>query len=175
MTTPATTPRKEISVLFLGILFIVLGLALFLDRLNVVTFGSGRFVWTAVAAFGAVLIVLAFVRRNRKSLFWGNLLLFFGGCVALYHWHVIPRGDFYILPLFSIALGLSFFTSYLYNPGNFVILVPATIFTGFGVVFYLWWWEYIDWFDLRSFARTYWPLLLIALGLGMALRHRSGR
>jgi len=173
MTVPDTAPRKDLSVFFLGILLIFLGVALFLDRLDVLSFRSGTFVWTVVAVFGAVLIGLAFVRRNRRSLFWGSLLLFFGGCIALYYWHVLPRSDFYILPLFSIALGLSFVTHFLYNPRNVVVLVPAVVFIGFGVIFYLWWCEYVDWYDFRRFARMYWPVLLIALGLAIAFQRRT--
>ena len=172
MTMPDATPRKDLRVLLLGILFIVFGLALFMDRLDVMTFRTGRFIWTLASVFGGVLVILAFVQRRRKNLFWGNLLLFFGGCVALYQWHAIPREDFYILPLLSIALGLSFFTNYLYNPRNLPLLIPVIVFVGFGVVFYLWWWEYIDWFDFRYYARMYWPLLLVALGLAIALRRR---
>ncbi|MBI3004697.1 MAG: hypothetical protein HYY49_04695 [Ignavibacteriales bacterium] len=170
MTTPGATPRRELSVLLLGILLIVFGLALFLDRLDILAFRSARFIWTLVAVSGGVLLTSAFVQKKRRNLFWGNVLLFFGGCIALYHWHVIPRGDFYVLPLLSAVLGLSFFTSYLFNPRNILLLLPAVVLTGFGVVFYLWWWEYIDWFDFRFYARTYWPLLLVALGLAIALK-----
>ena len=172
MTSPATIPKKDFRVPILGILFIVLGIALLLDRLDVVMLRWGRVFWSVVTIYGGVLVVLAFVNRNRRNLRWGNLLLFFGGCVALYQWHVIPRGDFYIVPLLSVALGLSFFTSYAYEPRNFPLLVPAVVFVGFGTVFYLWWWEYLDWFDFRYYARTYWPLLLVALGLAIALRRR---
>ena len=173
MTSPAAVPKKDFRVPILGVVFIVLGFALLLDRLDVVMLRWGRVFWSVVTMYGGALVVLAFVNRNRRNLRWGNLLLFFGGCVALHQWHAIPREDFYIVPLLSVALGLSFFTSYLYEPRNFPLLIPAVVFVGFGTVFYLWWWEYLDWFDFRYYARTYWPLLLVTLGLAIALRRRT--
>ena len=171
--TTEVPQKRDMKVPILGILFIVLGSALLLDRLDVMSLRWGRVFWALVTVFGGVLVVLAFVNRIRRNLMWGNLFLFFGGVVALYQWHVIPREDFYFLPMMSIAFGLSFLMTFLYEPRNLPLLIPAIVFVGFGVVFYLWWWEYLDWFDFRYYARTYWPVLLIALGAAIALRRRT--
>jgi hypothetical protein len=165
--------KRDIRIPFLGVLFIVLGLTLLLDRLDIIDLRWGKTVWLLVSIYGATLIAQAFVNRRRSHLLWGNLLFFFGGCIALWQWRIIPSEDFYFLPLMCLAVGFSCLTTYIYEPRNVALLIPAVVFVGFGVVFYLWWWEYLDWFDMRYYARRYWPMLLIAWGLALVLRRRS--
>ena len=172
MSQPGIPERRDFRVPFLAILLITLGVALFLDRLDVIALRWGRVIWTCIAVYGAALIVMAFMNRRKGTLTWGNILFFFGGLVALYQWRVIPRDEFYALPLLCVALGFSFLISYFYSPGNPVLLIPAFLFIGFGVVFYMWWWDYIDWFDFRYYARRYWPVLLIVLGTAIAVRKK---
>ncbi len=68
------------------------------------------------------------------------------------------------------VLGLSFLVLYLFDPRRVGVLVPVAIFGGLGTLYYLWWWDLMDWYDVRYYVQTYWPALLILWGLGFILR-----
>jgi hypothetical protein len=71
---------------------------------------------------------------------------------------------------FSLALGLSFLMVFFYDPRRFGVLVPVLLFGGYGVLYYLWWWDVIDWFEMKHYVQTYWPALIILWGISLIFR-----
>jgi hypothetical protein len=76
------------------------------------------------------------------------------------------------LATFSLALGLSFLMLFLYDPRRFGVLVPVFFFGGYGILYYLWWWDVIDWFEMKHYLHLYWPVLIIFWGLSLVFRPR---
>lgn len=155
-----------------GILLIVLGSILLLDRLEVISFGWGRIFWMFLGIWGAVLAVQGFTMKRRGRIFWGSLLFFFGIFFSLDAWNLIWLTDELGFAGMSLALGLAFVMLYVFEPRNVGVLVPAVLFVGFGAVMILVEYTYLDWWEVRRAIRDYWPVVLILWGLAILLKRR---
>lgn len=164
--------NREPRILIIGSLFIILGAALLLDRLDIMIFRWDKLFWIAATVTGAFLTGDGFIRRKRGRLFWGSLLLFFSVFQILTRFGVIDRYGFYTLPALFIAFGLAFVSLYAIEPREVTLLIPAFLLCGAGTVSLLWWWEIVDMYEVRSIIRTYWPLVLVAIGVSVMVRRR---
>jgi hypothetical protein len=165
--------HREPRALVLGSLFVILGAALLLDRLELVWFRWDKLFWMAAVATGGFLLTDGFLSVKRGRIYWGGVLFFFGSYQVLIRFDIIERYGFYTLPALFIAFGLAFLCLYVRFPREFALLVPFIILAGSGVVFVLWWWEMVEWYEIRHFVRTYWPVLLILIGLSIMFRRRQ--
>jgi len=165
--------NREPRILIIGSLFIILGAALLLDRLDVMAFRWDKLFWIAATITGMFLTGDGLVRRKRGKTFWGSLLLFFSLFQTLTRFGAIERYGFYTLPALFIAFGIAFFLLYMLEPREVTLLIPALLLCGAGTVSLLWWWEIVDLYEVRSAVRTYWPLALVAIGLSIMVRRRS--
>ncbi|MEX2116521.1 MAG: hypothetical protein WEB37_06525 [Bacteroidota bacterium] len=165
--------NREPRILIIGSLFIILGVALLLDRLDVMAFRWDKLFWIAAAITGGFLTGDGFLRRKRGRTFWGSLLLVFSVFQILTRFGAIERYDFYTLPALFISFGLAFVCLYALEPREVTLLIPAILLCGAGTISLLWWWEMVDLYEVRSAVRTYWPLILVAIGLSIMVRRRS--
>ncbi len=156
-----------------GILLIVFGSMLLLDRLNVIYFGWGRIFWMFSGIYGAIIAVEGFTKKRQGRVFWGSLLFFAGVFYSLEAWDLIWWMDYYWLATSSLALGLAFFMLFVFEPRSVGVLIPTLLFGGFGVMIYLVEYEYLDWWEVRHYIRDYWPVLLILWGLIIILKRRT--
>lgn len=167
--------NREPRVLVIGSLFIILGVSLLLDRLDLVYFRWDKLFWLVASITGAYLMGEGLVRKRRGKAFWGGLLFFFGVFQSAMHAGLIERYGFYTLPALFIAFGLAFLALYAVDPREVSLLIPSLLLCGAGVTSLLWWWEVVDLYEVRQVIRTYWPLVLVALGLSIMVRpRRSG-
>ena len=60
----------------------------------------------------------------------------------------------------SLIFGLSFLMLFFYDPRHIGIIIPVILFGAYGVLYYLWWYDMVDWFDVQHYVRTYWPAFL---------------
>jgi hypothetical protein len=156
----------------IGVGLIILGAVLLLNKIGVMYFSWKRILWLFGMIAGGGLVVQGFVRHQRGKVFWGSFLFFVSLYYTLWTWWIIDHDYLLWLPSMSIAFGLSFLVLFAYEPKNVTELIPASIFVGMGMIGILWWWEYLEWFEVEDAVRTYWPLLLVALGLALMFRRR---
>lgn len=155
-----------------GILLIVFGSMLLLDRLNVIYFGWGRIFWMFTGIWGAVLAVQGFSQKRRGKIFWGSLLFFVSIFFLLDQWEMFWWSDYLGLAGMSLALGLAFLMLFFFEPRNIGVLVPAILFAGFGGVMFFVEYDYLYWWEVRRYISDYWPLLLILWGVAILLKRR---
>jgi hypothetical protein len=169
-----TLPQEQRSKGFslFGILLIVLGISLILNRLHVLHYRWHTILWIGLAAIGLVSVIQAFVTRRRGVVFWGSLLFFVSVAFVVRHLAITDFGARDLPATISLAIGLSFLMMYFYDPRRFGTLIPVIFFGGYGALYYLWWWDIIDWFDVRYYVHTYWPVLIILWGLSLIFRRR---
>ncbi|HWP82809.1 MAG TPA: hypothetical protein VNN76_09150 [Bacteroidota bacterium] len=156
----------------IGVGLIILGGVLLLNTLGVAYFSWKRIFWLFGLIAGGGFVVQGFARGHRGKIFWGSLLFFVSLYYNLWHWWIIDRDYLLWLPSMSIAFGLSYLVLFAYEPKNVTELIPASIFIGMGMIGILWWWEYLEWFEVEDALRTYWPLVLVAIGLALMFRRR---
>lgn len=165
--------NREPRILIIGSLFIILGTALLLDRLDLLYFRWDKLFWLAALVTGGYLATDGFIAHKRGKVFWGSLLFFFSCYQVLIRFGLLDRYDFYTLPALFIAFGLAFFTLFTYEPREYSLLIPAFLLCGTGILSLLWWWEVVEWYEIRYFLRTYWPLILVLLGIFLIVRRRN--
>jgi hypothetical protein len=156
----------------IGTALILIGTALLLDQIGLMYFSWKKVFWIFGLAVGVALALQGFILEKRRRVFWGSLLFFVSLHYILWSWGLVDRDYLLWLPSMCVALGLAYFVLYLYEPTNFTLLLPSSIFIGIGVVSVLWWWEYLEWFEVEDALRTYWPLALVAWGVALLVRRR---
>jgi hypothetical protein len=162
---------KGLSVF--GIFLILLGIGLILNKLHLLRYGWGTIIWVCLAVAGFAAVVQAFIVRRRGVVFWGSLLFFVSIAMLVHRYAVLDFEPSNLPATMSIALGLSSLMVYFYDPRRFGVLIPVIIFGGYGVLYYLWWWDIVDWFDVRYYVLTYWPILVILWGLSLIFHRRQ--
>lgn len=172
MTDNVGVKREQRGLVF-GIVLIALGVVLLLNRLDVFFVQWDSLAWVAGLCLGGFLVVDGFVRGRRARVYWGGVLFFFSLYWVLTRLDVIHHHGFFVTPVILLSFGLSFFLLYASDTKEYGLLFPAVLLTGVGAIMILWWLEYIEWYEVRCYVRTYWPLLLIIWGAGLLLRRRK--
>lgn len=158
---------------WIGLLMIVLGGILLLDKLHVVEIGYWMIVWSVVMLFGLVGVARGFARNRRGKIFWGTVWFLYGLFFLLQSSDIFyVRGHMFIPSTFLI-IGISFLMVYLNNLHDWVHLVLAVFIGGIGALFILADLEYFSYWDVRDWVHTYWPIALILIGVSLMLRRRS--
>jgi hypothetical protein len=171
MMEPIVKSRPKGFPIF-GIFLILLGIGLILSKLHFLHYRWGIILWTCLGVAGCAAVVQAFITRRRGVVFWGSLLFFTSIVMILHRLELLNFAPWDDLATFSLALGLSFLMLFLYDPRRFGVLVPVFFFGGYGVLYYLWWWDVIDWFEMKHYLHLYWPVLIIFWGLSLVFRPR---
>jgi hypothetical protein len=164
--------KKSSNFPIFGIFLILLGAGLILSKLHVFHYSWGIIFWVCSGVVGVVSVVQAFITRRRGIVFWGSLLFFVSVAMIAHRFVLIDFAPWDVPATFSLALGLSFLMLFFYDPRRFGVLIPVLFFGGYGVLYYLWSWDVIDWFEMRHYAFTYWPVFVILWGLSLIFRRR---
>jgi hypothetical protein len=165
-----TAQKRSQGLLIFGILLILFGVGLILNKLHVIHYSWGIILWICLGVVGLVAVVQAFMIRRRGVVFWGSLLFFVSVALLINTYMCIDFAPWDIPATFSLALGLSFLMLFFYDPRRLGVLVPVLLFAGYGVLYHLWWWDVIDWFGIKYYVYTYWPALIILWGLSLIFR-----
>ena len=167
------TTKRSRGLSIFGIFLILLGAGIILNKLHIIHYRWGVILWACLGAAGLASVVQAFITRRRGIVFWGSLL-FFSSIAMLVHWvALLDFAPWDVPATFSLALGFSFLMLFFYDPRRIGVIIPVILFGGYGVLYYLWWWDVIDWLDLRYYLHTYWPVLVILWGLALIFRRRK--
>jgi len=164
--------RRPRNLVF-GIVLITFGLLLLLDRLNVLPVRWESLVWMVGVFTGGFLVVDGFMNMRRARIFWGGVLFFFSLYWVLARLDIIYHHGFFVTPVILISFGIAFFLLYASDTNEFGLLFPAVLLTGVGAAMLLWWLEYFEWYEVRCYVETYWPLLLIIWGAAILLRKKK--
>lgn len=167
-----TIQKKSTGLPIIGVFLLLLGVGLFLNRLHLFHIHWKIILWICLSVVGVVVVVQAFITRRRGVVFWGSLLFFVSVTMIAHRFMYIDIVPWDVPATFSLALGLSFLMMFFYNPRQWGVLIPVLFFGGYGVLYYLWWWDIIDWFEMRHYVFTYWPVFVILWGLSLILRRR---
>jgi hypothetical protein len=168
-----TIQKKTSGISIFGFFLIFLGAGLLLNKLHVLHYTWGMILWGCLGVVGFAAVVQAFVTRRRGVVFWGSLLFFVSVLMIIHRSMLFDFAPWDAPAAFSLALGFSFLMQFIYDPRRIGVLVPILFFGGYGVLYYLWWWDVIDWFELKQYVRLYWPVLVILWGFAMIFGRRT--
>jgi hypothetical protein len=152
-----------------GLILILIGAAMLADRLNI------RLpAWEDMYPFIFILLGLASAYRirgrgHRDGVFGAVFFLGLGAFFLLRNYGAIPY--FHSWPVFPIAIGLGLIAQIAFVPQQWGVLIPGLAFIGFGVALLFEEFDYWRFYDMAK----YWPLILIAFGIGILLNARRQR
>ncbi len=160
-------PSRHFSPL--GLFLVLLGAGLLFVRVGVMHLRAADIWWATIGILGLTLLGTAVFTGKRGGAFWGSVLLFLSTAVFLRKSDLLDPMPWDWPATIALVLGLSFLVLYFFDPRRVGLLVPAVIFGGLGTLYYLWWWDVMDWYQVRYYVQTYWPVLLILWGLGVLI------
>ena len=152
-----------------GLVLIFIGVAMLARRLN-----FPLPLWEDLYPFGFILLGLALAYRirgrgHRDGVFGAVFFLTLGAFFLLRNYNFIPY--FHSWPIFPIAVGLGLLAQIIFVPQQWGVVIPGVMLLLFGVALLM---EELDYFYFDDIGR-YWPLLLIAFGVGVLLNARRQR
>lgn len=160
----------NVRISWFGIALIIVGMALLLDRFDVIDIDFSTVFWPIVMIAGILLVGRGFSLNGRGKIFWGTVLflsaLFFflrsSEYVEVYG-HMFP-------PATLLIFGIAFLMLYLHNIRDWYLLIPAVALCGVGIVFILVEYGYLYRWEVWEAVRMYWPIVLILFGVAIMLR-----
>ena len=155
------------------ILLLVVGVALLLEKLDVIEFGWSRILWAAVAVIGAAIVIRAFVYDGRGKIFWGTVLFLYGLFFFLRSMNLIEGHFTVFMPASMAILGFAFLMLFVSDPKDWHLLIPSVILLAFGGAFMLADAGYIRRWEMWDTFRTWWPAILVLVGFSLILRRRK--
>jgi hypothetical protein len=164
---------KRKSFPIFGILLIVIGSSILLDRLYIIHFGWYRIWPTLLAVLGLWMVINSFIYEKRGKIFGGTFIFLLGVLFVLKNFNIIYMRYDIFWPALFLILGLSFLMLFIFEPKDWGVLIPSIIFIGFGlfVIFtrlgYFYYWEIWDLIGM------YWPVILIIIGVSMLLTKKK--
>ncbi len=168
-----TQGRTRIS--WFGLVLILIGLLLLFDRLRIVRIESQIILWSGLILLGFISVMRGFSDNRPGRVFWGTFIFLFALFFLLrsmdlmdIHAHMLP-------PALFLMVGISFLMLFLHTPKEWGLLIPAVAFGALGVVLIMVEYGYLYEWDVWDFIRTWWPLILILLGVSVVLRPRPRR
>lgn len=161
------TTMKRSQTIWPGIVLVVIGLLLLVNRLDIFVL-DWHVTWPVLVILLGVYFFTR-VPRDRGAVFPGVLfflsgILFLARNMGLYYSYL----DVSIGGLLMIILGLAFVALYIVRSDNWGLLIPAGLFLFFGLIIWSDQAGLIDWYTRRQLMRL-WPVLLILVGVGIII------
>ncbi len=159
-----------------GIALIAVGTILLLQRMDLISFRWRDLYPLLMLAISGTLYAMAYFKDDKKSSFPAGILLVLGVFFFLRNYDLFSF-DFYFYypgefwPIFLLAIGFGYISRFLFDRSAVNLLVPAAIWFGLGVLFMLGHAGFLH----RIRLRTYWPLILIAVGAGLVISNLRGK
>ncbi len=156
-----------------GIILIILGLTLLLNRTNVIDVHFSQIIWGALILFGFVNTMRGYKYNQKGKIFWGTVIFLFSLYFLLNTIELFEFRHRVFIPAVFLIFGFAFLTTYINNLKDIMLLILSVMLISSGFFLILEDFGYFDFFDVRSIIKTYWPILLIILGLGMLFKAKK--
>lgn len=151
-----------------GIVLIVVGLAMLLDHMEILSMSWWLIFWACVTAGSAV--VLARSSKSREGgVFWLTVLFFFALYQTLRQLGAMDVHEAIGFPLLLVIAGIGLVVVVVTHPVRWHLLVPAVVLIGVGGAMLLAEYDVITHWAVRNAVNSYWPVALILFGGAMLL------
>jgi hypothetical protein len=158
-----------------AVLLIVVGMALLLDRSNVLAFGWWTIFWAVIAVAGAFKIYHAFRWPSEGGMVWGSIFFFVGLYNVLEDFTIVLLPDGALFPAFLVVAGFGFLLALLRQPREWHLAVPAVVLLGFGTIMVLAETGRMGQWFVMDMIRQWWPLALVLFGAALLLNRGVAR
>lgn len=157
-----------------GIILILLGAILLLDRMNVLDLTFSQIFWPLVMLYGIWRVARGFSRNSQRRVFTGTLFFLYGLFFFIRTWDFVEFYHHTFLAATFLIFGIAFLMLYLNRLSEWIYLIPFTLLSGIGTAFLLTELGYLDRWEVWDLVRLYWPAALVLIGIAIMLRRRGG-
>jgi hypothetical protein len=124
--------KSHVGTFLLGLLLLLFGVLLLMNRAGVVDLNFTRIAAFAVLIIGGFEAITAFAYSNQRRLFWGSTLFLSALLVLLVSYEYIPGSWSLIWPSALIIPGLAFLMLFFSHPKEYALLIIAALFVVVG-------------------------------------------
>lgn len=157
-----------------GLLLILIGGAMLLDRWSIVEIQWRLIAWVTIAVLGARMFMSSFRVSKKGRVFVGSLILL----IAVSQVYQLVSNDrfpgHFQLPILFIIIGISFLLVWGSALRFWQYSIPALAFCGLGTAILLSEMGHIDRWDVIAVMRDYWPVGVILFGVALIFRRQDG-
>lgn len=168
-------PAAARRISWFGLVLIVFGTLLLLRKLGILDLHVREIVWPLLILVGAVLTARGFASGRRGQILFGTVLFLYSIFFFMRTWGGIFIPFDMIVPATFLIFGIVLLMLFLNRPSEWYFLIPGLFLLAIGVMMVLSEYGYWHSWEVREFAGTWWPAVLILFGLGMLLRRRDSR
>jgi hypothetical protein len=159
---------KKVS--WFGIVLIVLGAFMLLDKFDLIQFKFSSIFWPLMMLLGIVAVSRGFNLNRRGKIFWGTTLFLYSLFFLLKSIDYFEIYSQTFFPATFLVFGISFFMLYINNMKDWPFLIPSFLLIAVGGAFILTEYGYLYRWDVIDAVKTYWPVILILTGVALLFR-----
>ncbi len=115
------------------------------------------------------MVLNAFDKPEKKGILGGVFFMSYGITLSLMRYRVIYPDDYFGYGTFFLALALANLVYFFFRTDRILNLTWAIIFAAVGGIFMSMYFDVFQPWYIEDQVRTYWPVILILLGLGVIL------
>ncbi|MEJ2053702.1 MAG: DUF5668 domain-containing protein [Calditrichaceae bacterium] len=146
---------------------IIAGSIIFLNQLDLFDLNRATIISILCITGGIYLLIKGFNHPAYKGIFGGTFFTIFGASLFLMKIDYLPINDSFALGLILADLGIANLLYFMMSRTKISNLVFGLIFILTAIPFLASYFYYIPSWEIEDIFSTYWPILLILLGIGL--------
>ena len=155
-----------------GILLIIFGAAMLMDRLGVINIDFANLFWPLMMIVGLMIVGKGFASDKRGKIYWGTVLFMYSLFFLMRSIDTFELHGYIFFPASFLIFGIAFFMMYLTNLKDWPLLIPSVVLCFIGAMFILTEYGFLYKWEVWDIVRLWWPVILILFGLAMLLRRK---
>ena len=148
-------------------ILIAIGSIILLHQIDILDLNTANMIALVSLAGGIILLMRGWKHPNYKGIFGGIFFTILGISLFLMQYNYFPVSDSFALGIIFIDLGIANLVYFILRKIKISNLIFGIIFILIGSPLIAYEFYYISFWEIRDIFSTYWPILLILIGIGL--------
>ncbi|MBN1406555.1 MAG: hypothetical protein JW956_02125 [Calditrichaceae bacterium] len=145
---------------------IAMGSIILLHQIDLFNLNTPNSVTLISLAWGMVLLVRGWNHPTHKGIFGGTFFVLLSITIFLMQFNYFPLDDLFALGSLFISIGIAHLVYFAFQKTKVSNLIFAIVFILIGIPLIAHEYYYISFWEMQDIFSTYWPILLILIGVG---------
>ena len=146
---------------------IILGSIILLHQIDIFNLNTANIVALISLAGGVILLMRGWKHPEYRGIFGGIFFTILGISLFLMQYNYFPASDSFAIGIIFIDLGIAHLVYFIFRKTKLSNLIFGIIFILIGSPMIAYEFYYISFWEIRDIFSTYWPILLILIGVGL--------
>ena len=147
-------------------ILIALGSIILLHQIDLFNLNTPNIIALISLAWGSVLLVRGWNHPIHKGIFGGTFFILLSLSIFLMQFNYFPLNDVFAMGIIFINLGIAHLVYFAVRKTKVSNLIFAIVFILIGIPLIAYEYYYISFWEIQDIFSTYWPILLILIGVG---------